>query len=301
MPDAADIARWWPRPAPTSTSTPAGVAGVATGSPAFPGAALMSVAGALAGPGRHGPVRGRGRRRRRPGPPVGRGVARGWPTAGRVQAWLCGCGLGTDERAQRRAARGARLVGAGGARRRRADAARRRLDGDLAAPPRRADGGDPARPGVHPDRRRAGRARTGSRRRGSSPRGWASWCCSRATARSWPRRTAPRGRTRPARRRWPPPAPVTCWPVCSSRCWRPGCRRTGRPSPAAFVHGLAGRRAADDLGGALAPVTAPDVAGPPRGHRDPGMTTRHLAGGSAGEWRDCNTAMRLVAPTGLRS
>ena len=66
---------------------------------AYPGAALLSVAGALAGP--TGMVRYAGA--------VAADVARAHPSvvvshrvadAGRVQAWLCGCGLGTDERAQ---------------------------------------------------------------------------------------------------------------------------------------------------------------------------------------------------------
>jgi hydroxyethylthiazole kinase-like uncharacterized protein yjeF len=99
VPDAGDVARWWPRPGVTSDKYSRGVAGVATGSQQFPGAALMSVAGALAGPA--GMVRYAG--------PIADDVARAHPSAivsrrvadtGRVQAWLCGCGLGTDDRAQ---------------------------------------------------------------------------------------------------------------------------------------------------------------------------------------------------------
>ena len=99
VPDAADIARWWPHPVSTSDKYTRGVVGVATGSTAYPGAALMSVAGALAGP--VGMVRYAGA--------VASDVALAHPSvvvsprvasAGRVQAWLCGCGLGTDERAQ---------------------------------------------------------------------------------------------------------------------------------------------------------------------------------------------------------
>jgi hydroxyethylthiazole kinase-like uncharacterized protein yjeF len=99
VPDASDVARWWPRSAASSTKYTRGVAGLATGSPAFPGAALMSVAGALAGPA--GMIRYAG--------PIGGDVVRAYPPvvisprvagAGRVQAWLCGCGLGTDERAR---------------------------------------------------------------------------------------------------------------------------------------------------------------------------------------------------------
>jgi ADP-dependent NAD(P)H-hydrate dehydratase / NAD(P)H-hydrate epimerase len=99
VPDADDIGRWWPRPAVTSDKYTRGVAGLATGSRLFPGAAFLSVSGALAGP--VGMVRYAG--------VVGDDVARAHPSVvvshrvadtGRVQAWLCGCGLGTDERAQ---------------------------------------------------------------------------------------------------------------------------------------------------------------------------------------------------------
>jgi hydroxyethylthiazole kinase-like uncharacterized protein yjeF len=98
VPDAADIRRWWPRPGSLSDKYTRGVVGVATGSPRYPGAALLSVAGALAGPA--GMVRYAG--------PVGKEVVRAHPSvvpalrvaeAGRVQAWLCGSGLGTDDRA----------------------------------------------------------------------------------------------------------------------------------------------------------------------------------------------------------
>lgn len=99
VPEASDIARWWPRPGPSSDKYRRGVAGLATGSNAFPGAALMSVAGALAGPA--GMIRYAG--------PIADDVLRAHPSvvvarraaeAGRVQAWLCGCGSGTDARAQ---------------------------------------------------------------------------------------------------------------------------------------------------------------------------------------------------------
>jgi hydroxyethylthiazole kinase-like uncharacterized protein yjeF len=99
VPDAADIGRWWPVPTASSDKYTRGVAGLATGSRAYPGAALMSVTGALAGPA--GMIRYAG--------PVADDVARGHPSvvvshrvadSGRVQAWLCGCGTGTDDRAQ---------------------------------------------------------------------------------------------------------------------------------------------------------------------------------------------------------
>ncbi len=97
--DAVDIRDWWPRPAATSDKYTRGVAGLATGSALFPGAALLSVAGALTGPA--GMVRYAGAiaddvARAHPSVIVSRRVA----DTGRVQGWLCGCGLGSDERAQ---------------------------------------------------------------------------------------------------------------------------------------------------------------------------------------------------------
>lgn len=99
VPDATDVARWWPRPDANSDKYTRGVAGLVTGSVSYVGAALMSAAGALAGPA--GMVRYVG--------PVADDVTRAHPSvvaarrvaeAGRVQAWLCGCGLGTDDRAR---------------------------------------------------------------------------------------------------------------------------------------------------------------------------------------------------------
>jgi hydroxyethylthiazole kinase-like uncharacterized protein yjeF len=99
VPDAADIARWWPMAPVGSDKYTRGVAGLATGSRGFPGAALLSVSGAVAGPA--GMVRYAGAMtddviRAHPSVVVARRVA----DAGRVQAWLCGCGLGTDDRAR---------------------------------------------------------------------------------------------------------------------------------------------------------------------------------------------------------
>jgi len=97
LPELSDLTRWWPRPESTSDKYTRGVVGLATGSPAYPGAALMSVAGALAGP--TGMVRYAGA--------VAGEVAREYPSVvvsrraaetGRVQAWVCGCGLGVDKR-----------------------------------------------------------------------------------------------------------------------------------------------------------------------------------------------------------
>jgi hydroxyethylthiazole kinase-like uncharacterized protein yjeF len=95
----ADVEEWWPRLDPSSDKYSRGVVGLATGSAAYPGAALLSVAGALAGPA--GMVRYAG-----PAHPV---VATLHPSvvvapkladAGRVQAWTCGSGLSHDRRAR---------------------------------------------------------------------------------------------------------------------------------------------------------------------------------------------------------
>jgi hydroxyethylthiazole kinase-like uncharacterized protein yjeF len=99
VPDAVDIASWWPRPAPTSDKYTRGVVGIATGSATYPGAALLSVSGALAGP--TGMVRYAGS--------AAADVVRAHPSVvavprvsetGRVQAWACGSGLGTDDDAR---------------------------------------------------------------------------------------------------------------------------------------------------------------------------------------------------------
>lgn len=99
IPDAEDIASWWPRPGASSNKYSRGVIGVATGSARYPGAALLSVSGALAGPA--GMVRYAGSAdaevvRAHPSVVAAHKVA----DAGRVQAWVCGSGLGTDEGAR---------------------------------------------------------------------------------------------------------------------------------------------------------------------------------------------------------
>ncbi|HEX6683766.1 MAG TPA: NAD(P)H-hydrate dehydratase, partial [Candidatus Limnocylindrales bacterium] len=96
--DAEDIAAWWPRPDLDSDKYTRGVVGLATGSAQYPGAALLSVAGALAGP--SGLVRYAGGAHRlvvahHPSVVVAQRVAE----ASRVQAWVCGCGLGTESHA----------------------------------------------------------------------------------------------------------------------------------------------------------------------------------------------------------
>ncbi|MGW4467346.1 NAD(P)H-hydrate dehydratase [Micromonospora sp. NPDC004704] len=94
----ADVLDWWPWSGPESEKYSRGVVGVATGSATYPGAAVLSVGGALAGP--TGLVRYAGSAREevlRQHPSV---IATGRVTdAGRVQAWVCGSGLGTDEAA----------------------------------------------------------------------------------------------------------------------------------------------------------------------------------------------------------
>jgi hydroxyethylthiazole kinase-like uncharacterized protein yjeF len=96
--DVADVAEWWPTAGAASDKYTRGVVGVATGSDEYPGAALLSVTGASAGPA--GLVRyagGAGDLIRAAHPPVITSARVG--DAGRVQAWTCGSGLGTDDRA----------------------------------------------------------------------------------------------------------------------------------------------------------------------------------------------------------
>jgi hydroxyethylthiazole kinase-like uncharacterized protein yjeF len=99
VPDAVDLASWWPRPGPASDKYSRGVVGIATGSATYPGAAMLSVSGALAGP--TGMVRYAGS--------AAPDVVRAHPSvvavprvseAGRVQAWVCGSGIGTDDAAR---------------------------------------------------------------------------------------------------------------------------------------------------------------------------------------------------------
>lgn len=97
--DRDDIDDWWPYPDEDSDKYRRGVVGIATGSAGYTGAALLSTAGASAGP--TGLVRYAG---------GASALIRGaYPAviatdrvadAGRVQAWTCGSGLGTDARAR---------------------------------------------------------------------------------------------------------------------------------------------------------------------------------------------------------
>ncbi len=258
VPDAADIARWWPRPAATSDKYTRGVAGLATGSRSFPGAALMSVAGALGGPA--GMIRYAG--------VVADDVARAHPSVvvshrvadtGRVQAWLCGCGLGTDERAQDelRAVLGSSVPVVLDA-----DALTLLGDGSLATWLRRRDAPTVVTPHdrefirvageqVGPDRVEAARqlaARLGvvvllkgDRTIVAAPDGtaWANPTGTAALA------TAGTG-------------DVLAGLLASLLA--AGLPADRAAVAATFVHGLAGRHAALNLGGDAAPVTAPEVA-----------------------------------------
>lgn len=98
----ADAGALWPAPKRGDDKYSTGVVGVVAGSPAYPGAAVLSVGGALKA--KSGLVRyvGTGRaadlvRSRWPEAVV----TDGRPTdAGRVQAWVVGPGIGTDDRAR---------------------------------------------------------------------------------------------------------------------------------------------------------------------------------------------------------
>ncbi|MCP2326522.1 hydroxyethylthiazole kinase-like uncharacterized protein yjeF [Hamadaea flava] len=97
--EQADIEKWWPHPDSESDKYSRGVVGLATGSASYPGAALLSTAGALAGP--TGMVRYAGSAHSivatlHPSVVVAPRVS----DAGRVQAWVCGSGLSTDQRAR---------------------------------------------------------------------------------------------------------------------------------------------------------------------------------------------------------
>ena len=92
----SDVVDWWPRKGPEEEKYGRGVVGLATGSATYPGAAVLSVGGAVAGP--SGMIRYAGGARaevlhRHPSVIATERVAE----AGRVQAWVCGSGLGTGE------------------------------------------------------------------------------------------------------------------------------------------------------------------------------------------------------------
>jgi hydroxyethylthiazole kinase-like uncharacterized protein yjeF len=98
VPDLADVSGWWCRPRPEDDKYTRGAVGVAAGSPPFTGAAVLSTGGALAGPAgflRYAGAAADQVRQRWPEAVITERVA----DAGRVQAWVVGPGLGTDEQA----------------------------------------------------------------------------------------------------------------------------------------------------------------------------------------------------------
>jgi len=96
--EAADVAARWPVPGPRDDKYTQGVTGVLAGSATYPGAAILSTGGAVAAT--SGMVRYAGS--------AAHDVVNHWPeviatpdteSVGRVQAWVVGPGLGTDENA----------------------------------------------------------------------------------------------------------------------------------------------------------------------------------------------------------
>ncbi len=101
VPDAGDIADWLPEPGPMDDKYTRGVVGLASGSAAYGGAAVLSVGGAVhgfAGMVRYAGHAAEAVRSRWPEVVVSEG---GPGDAGRVQAWVVGPGLGTDDEAER--------------------------------------------------------------------------------------------------------------------------------------------------------------------------------------------------------
>jgi ADP-dependent NAD(P)H-hydrate dehydratase / NAD(P)H-hydrate epimerase len=91
-----DVGRLWPVPGPSSDKYSRGVVGIVAGTPTYPGAAVLSVLGALAaGPGMVRYV----------GPPevqalVHAAAPEAVTAEGRVQAWVCGSGFDPGSRAK---------------------------------------------------------------------------------------------------------------------------------------------------------------------------------------------------------
>ncbi len=98
--EAADIAAAWPTPAPTADKYARGVVGVATGSESYPGAAVLSVFGAVYGGAGmvrfHGPDAAR--------PVLLEQLPNVVYADGRVQSWLLGSGWGDQPDGRRRVA-----------------------------------------------------------------------------------------------------------------------------------------------------------------------------------------------------
>lgn len=96
--EAADVAARWPVPGPRDDKYTQGVTGILAGSSTYPGAAILSTGAAVKAT--SGMVRYAGS--------AAHDVVNHWPeviatpdaeSAGRVQAWVVGPGLGTDEKA----------------------------------------------------------------------------------------------------------------------------------------------------------------------------------------------------------
>ncbi|MBO0677895.1 NAD(P)H-hydrate dehydratase [Mycolicibacterium sp. S2-37] len=94
--EAADVCARWPRPGPKDDKYTQGVTGILAGSSTYPGAAILCTGAAVAAT--SGMVRYAGS--------AAKQVVEHWPeviatgdlrSAGRVQAWVVGPGLGTDE------------------------------------------------------------------------------------------------------------------------------------------------------------------------------------------------------------
>ena len=101
VPDALDVAGWLPVPGARDDKYTRGVLGVASGSAEYGGAAILSTGGAVhgfAGMVRYAGLAADAVRARWPEAVVSEGTP---ADAGRVQAWVVGPGLGTDERAER--------------------------------------------------------------------------------------------------------------------------------------------------------------------------------------------------------
>ncbi|GAA1813728.1 NAD(P)H-hydrate dehydratase [Luedemannella flava] len=258
VPELSDVRRWWPTLTPASDKYNRGVVGLATGSSAFPGAALMSVAGALGGP--TGMVRYAGQ--------VADEVVRAHPSvvpagrvadAGRVQAWVCGCGLGTDRRAgeELRAVLGAPVPAVIDA-----DALTLLSHGDLSSWLRQREAPTVVTPHDREFARLAGDQpgpdRLAAATELAAQLGVVVLLKGDRTIVATPEGTV-----------WVNPTGTPALATAGTGDVLAGLLGSllaaGLPADraavaAAFTHGLAGRAAADRLGGEHAPVTAPDVA-----------------------------------------